>query len=73
MAESQEPFDWRAKRDWIAFLVCFGIGMIVTEVVGEAVLPSLGFWPTFAVKVAAGGAVTIAALMVWMRLIRPRL
>jgi len=73
MAEGLGPFAGWAKRDWIAFWVCIGVGMSVTEVVGEAVRPSLDFWPTFAVKVAAGGFATLIASIIWARFIRPRL
>ena len=31
MAESPGPFAGWAKRDWIAFWVCIGVGMSVTE------------------------------------------
>ena len=72
MAGGPGPFAGWAKRDKIAFPVCIVIGLGVTEAVGEAVRPALDFWPSFAVKVAAGWAAVMVAWVIWVRLIRPK-
>jgi hypothetical protein len=53
---------WRA---YLGHAACVVIGIVVAHAVGEAIQPSLSFWPAFAVKVAAGGAVAIGAFLVW--------
>ena len=75
MGDGPKPLsEWGTTRDWVAVAVSVGLCIGVSEAVGEAVRPSLDFWPAFAVKVAAGTVTMIAALMVWLRLIRrPRL
>lgn len=73
MVDSPSPFDGWRSRDWIALLVCVGLGFSVTETVDQALRPSLGFWPAFGIKSAAGAVAAFVALAIWGRLIRPRL
>ncbi len=70
MGEGPKPLAGWPTHNWIAVLICVGLGIGVTEAVGAAVRPPLDFWPAFAIKVAAGGAVTILALAVWSLLAR---
>lgn len=72
MVEGFGPFAGWAKRDWIAFWVCIAIGVGVTEAVGEATRPALGFWPAIGVKIAAGGVAVIVAWVVWVKFVRPK-
>ena len=46
----------------LADVICVAVGIAVADAVGEAVRSSLDFWPAFAVKVAAGGAVALAGI-----------
>jgi hypothetical protein len=73
MSDKPGPFAGWTKRDWIAFVICLGLGISLTESVGQAIRPPLDFWPAFAIKVAAGGIAVIVAWVIWGRLIRPRL
>lgn len=56
--------------DWIGLFVCFAIGSGVADAVGRRLDPATDFWPAFGIKVAAGGAVGVAAVAVWLGVIR---
>ncbi|HVS39179.1 MAG TPA: hypothetical protein VMS17_26715 [Gemmataceae bacterium] len=49
----------------LRYWICIAIGIAAAEAVGDAVQPSLGFWPAFAIKIAAGGAGALIAALVW--------
>lgn len=56
--------------DWVGLFVCYAIGSVVADVVGRQVHPVMDFWSAFGIKVAAGGAVAVAAVAVWLGIIR---
>lgn len=56
--------------DWVGVVACVIIGTSVTEAVGSWVHTTMDFWPAFGIKVAAGGAVTLVLLAVWLGVIR---
>ncbi len=58
------------RVDWACILVCVLVGIGVTEVVGEQVHHHMDFWPAFGIKVAAGGAVALGLLAVWLGVVR---
>jgi hypothetical protein len=67
------PFAGWTTRDWIAFGICIGLAITVTDAVDQAIRPPMDFWPAFAIKVVTGGVVALVASVIWARLIRPRL
>ena len=56
--------------DWVGVVVCVVLGISTSEVVGRQVHLVLDFWPAFGIKVAAGGAVAVVLLSVWLGVIR---
>ena len=56
----------------LRFWICIAVAIAAAEAVGELVQPSLGYWPTFAIKIAVGGAAALGAALVWQFIARKR-
>ena len=60
------------KADWAGIFGSVLAGISVTELVGRQVHAQLDFWPAFGIKVAAGSAVTLALLALWLGVVRKK-
>lgn len=58
------------RVDWAGVVACVLVGISVVDAVGEYVHPRMDFWPAFGIKVAAGGAVNLGLLAVWLGVVR---
>ena len=59
------PLGRGGPRVPLGMVVCFVIGVAVTDAVRGGVQNSLDFWPAFAVRVVAGNAAALASFAVW--------